>query len=74
MKPLRLATLGAIGAVQFATPPDLAALKRRFVERGTWVRPFGDIVYLTPALTIDPQDLDRLVASADAVVRETLAG
>jgi adenosylmethionine-8-amino-7-oxononanoate aminotransferase len=66
--------LGAIGAVQFATPPDLAALKRRFVERGTWVRPFGDIVYLTPALTIDPQDLDRLVASADAVVRETLAG
>jgi adenosylmethionine-8-amino-7-oxononanoate aminotransferase len=59
--------LGAIGAVQFAGTPDLADLKRRFVERGVWVRPFGDIVYLTPALTIDAGDLDRLIAAVTAV-------
>ncbi|GJD29228.1 Adenosylmethionine-8-amino-7-oxononanoate aminotransferase [Methylobacterium adhaesivum] len=57
--------LGAIGAVQWSTVPDLAEVKRRFLERGVWVRPFGDIVYLTPALTIAEPDLDRLV---DAVV------
>jgi len=57
--------LGAIGAVQWRTVPDLAEVKRRFLERGVWVRPFGDIVYLTPALTIAEPDLDRLV---DAVV------
>ena len=61
--------LGAIGAVQFAAPPDLAALKRRLVERGVWVRPFGDVLYLTPALTIAPDELDRLLAA----VRETAA-
>lgn len=62
--------LGAIGAVQFATAPDLADLKSRFTARGVWVRPFGDIVYLTPALTIEAADLDHLLASVVSVVRE----
>jgi adenosylmethionine-8-amino-7-oxononanoate aminotransferase len=63
--------LGAIGAVQFARSPDLADLKRRFLAHGVWVRPFGDIVYLTPALTIGAADLDHLLAGVTAVVRET---
>jgi len=63
--------LGAIGAVQFARPPDLADLKRRLLAHGIWVRPFGDIVYLTPALTIGAADLDHLLAGVTAVVRET---
>ncbi|MFY9290701.1 MAG: adenosylmethionine--8-amino-7-oxononanoate transaminase [Methylorubrum rhodinum] len=58
--------LGAVGAVQFATPPDLAALKSRLVARGVWVRPFGDILYLTPALTVPDDDLDRLIAAVAA--------
>jgi adenosylmethionine---8-amino-7-oxononanoate aminotransferase len=63
--------LGAIGAVQFRQAPDLADLKRRFLACGTWVRPFGDIVYLTPALTITPPDLAHLLDAMRAVVRET---
>jgi adenosylmethionine-8-amino-7-oxononanoate aminotransferase len=62
--------LGAIGAVQFAEAPDLTALKQRLVACGVWVRPFGDILYLTPALTVPEDDLDRLIA---AVVAETRA-
>ena len=62
--------LGAIGAVQFAEAPDLAALKARFLDRGVWVRPFGDIVYLAPALTIGAADLDRLIEAVVAVVTE----
>jgi adenosylmethionine---8-amino-7-oxononanoate aminotransferase len=61
--------LGAIGAVQFAQAPDLAGLKARLIERGVWVRPFGDIVYLTPALTIGAADLDRLIDGVSAVVQ-----
>ncbi|MGU3405124.1 adenosylmethionine--8-amino-7-oxononanoate transaminase [Methylobacterium brachiatum] len=60
--------LGAIGAVQFTTTPDLAALKAAFLARDVWVRPFGDIVYLTPALTIPEADLDRLIAALVAVI------
>ena len=62
--------LGAIGAVQFARAPDLAALKAQLLNQGVWVRPFGDIVYLTPALTIAEADLDRLIDAVVAVVRE----
>ncbi|TXN74282.1 adenosylmethionine--8-amino-7-oxononanoate transaminase [Methylobacterium sp. WL18] len=65
--------LGAIGAVQFTAPPDLAALKAGFLDRGVWVRPFGDIVYLTPALTIPDADLDRLIEAVVGVVSERAA-
>ena len=54
-------TLGAVAAVQLQPPSDLPALKRTLVEQGVWVRPFGDVVYLTPALTIGRADLDTLV-------------
>lgn len=60
--------LGAIGAVQLAPPLDLPGLKRAFLERGVWVRPFGDIVYLTPALTIPEDDLARLLAAMREVL------
>ena len=62
--------LGAIGVVQFANPPDREALKRAFLARDVWVRPFGDIVYLTPALTIT---VDELKVLTDAVV-EVVSG
>ncbi|WP_426217046.1 adenosylmethionine--8-amino-7-oxononanoate transaminase [Methylobacterium sp. NFXW15] len=62
--------LGAIGCVQFATSPDLAALKERLVARGVWVRPFGDILYLTPALSIEATDLTRLIEAVTETVRE----
>ena len=57
---------GAIGVVERDRIPDLNALKRRFVEEGVWVRPFRNIVYLTPALTIGEEDLAKLT---DAVVK-----
>jgi adenosylmethionine-8-amino-7-oxononanoate aminotransferase len=43
---------GAIGVVELDAIADLNALKRAFVEAGVFIRPFGRIVYLTPAFTI----------------------
>jgi adenosylmethionine-8-amino-7-oxononanoate aminotransferase len=57
---------GAIGVVELDRIADLNALKRRFVDEGVWVRPFHNIVYLTPALTISEEDLAKLT---DAVVK-----
>ena len=61
---------GAIGVVELDNIADLAALKRRFVEEGVWVRPFRNIVYLTPALTIEAEDLKKLTDS----IAKVLAG
>lgn len=65
--------LGAIGCVQFDRAPDLAGLKERLLTRGVWVRPFGDILYLTPALTIDAADLGRLIEAVVESAREEVA-
>ena len=64
--------LGAVGAIQLTPPVDLAGLKRRLLELGVWVRPFGEVVYLTPALTVGEDDLDRLVAALVQVCGERL--
>ncbi|MFY2952014.1 adenosylmethionine--8-amino-7-oxononanoate transaminase [Achromobacter ruhlandii] len=61
--------LGAIGVVELDRIDDREALKRRLVEAGVWVRPFGNVVYLTPALTIPPDELDTLMRAVIAVLR-----
>jgi adenosylmethionine-8-amino-7-oxononanoate aminotransferase len=57
---------GAIGVVELERIEDLDGLRARFVEEGVFVRPFGTIVYLTPAFTIAEEELARLT---DAVVK-----
>ncbi|MBS1028985.1 adenosylmethionine--8-amino-7-oxononanoate transaminase [Gluconobacter albidus] len=62
--------LGAIGVVELETLDDPDALRRAFVERGVWIRPFRNIVYLTPAFTITPEELTRLTTAIVNVLRE----
>ncbi|MBB1629072.1 adenosylmethionine--8-amino-7-oxononanoate transaminase [Achromobacter sp. UMC71] len=61
--------LGAIGVVELDGIHDREALKRRLVEAGVWVRPFGNVVYLTPALTIGAEELDILMRAVVGVLR-----
>src|SRR5215469_8355538 len=57
---------GAVGVVELERIQNLNALRQRFIEEGVFVRPFGSIVYLTPAFTISEADLAELTG---AVVR-----
>jgi adenosylmethionine-8-amino-7-oxononanoate aminotransferase len=61
--------LGAIGVVQLAGIDQPAALRARLVEEGVWIRPFRDIVYLTPALTTTPEELSKLSSAIANVLR-----
>jgi adenosylmethionine-8-amino-7-oxononanoate aminotransferase len=54
---------GAIGVVELERIAELDALRARFVEEGVFIRPFGNIVYLTPSFTIAPDELSRLTAT-----------
>jgi adenosylmethionine-8-amino-7-oxononanoate aminotransferase len=60
---------GAIGVVQLAADVDVLSLRPQFVALGVWVRPFKDIVYLTPALSISSSELERLTDSVVKVVK-----
>ena len=48
---------GAIGVVELDRIDDLDTLRQRFVAEGVFIRPFGSIVYLTPAFTIVEDEL-----------------
>jgi adenosylmethionine-8-amino-7-oxononanoate aminotransferase len=51
---------GAIGVVELDRIDDLEALRARFVGEGVFIRPFGNVIYLTPAFTIESGDLTHL--------------
>jgi adenosylmethionine-8-amino-7-oxononanoate aminotransferase len=59
---------GAIGVVELDHIENMNALKAALVNEGVWVRPFRNIVYLTPALTIDEEDLAKLTTAVVKVV------
>ena len=68
MKDVRV--MGAIGVVELDRIADLNALRARFIEEGVFIRPFGNIIYLTPAFTIAPDELKTLTDAVVKVVRE----
>jgi adenosylmethionine-8-amino-7-oxononanoate aminotransferase len=61
---------GAIGVVDLDRIADLDGLRARFVAEGVFIRPFGSIVYLTPAFTIDDGELEKLTQVVVTVLAE----
>jgi adenosylmethionine-8-amino-7-oxononanoate aminotransferase len=61
---------GAIGVVELDRVGNLSALRQRFIEKGVFIRPFGHIVYLTPAFTIAPDELAHLIEAITDVLGE----
>jgi adenosylmethionine-8-amino-7-oxononanoate aminotransferase len=59
---------GAIGVIECEAIPDPDLIKRRFIEKGVFIRPFGKIIYLTPPLIIESADLSRLTGAMIDVV------
>ena len=61
--------LGAIGVVELDQIKDIHALRQAFIAEGVFVRPFGNVVYLTPAFTIGEEDLEKLTGAVVKVVK-----
>jgi len=62
---------GAVGVVQMDRMVDTMALRAKFVERGCWIKPFGDVVYLTPPFVIEGDELSVLTRAIYDVVRDS---
>ena len=61
---------GALGVVQLdIARPELYAMRPQFVAEGVWLRPFGNIVYTAPPLTISSEELSQVTAAILNVVR-----
>ncbi len=59
---------GAIGVVELEKIEDVNAMRQKFLKEGAFIRPFGTMIYLAPAFTIDPEDLDVLCTSIITVL------
>lgn len=51
---------GAIGVVELYKIENMNLLKNKLLEHQVWIRPFRNIVYLTPAFTITTAELSKL--------------
>ena len=52
--------------------PEPRALQAAFLDRGVWIRPFRNVVYLTPAFVIADGELEQLTGTVAAVLSEAL--
>jgi adenosylmethionine---8-amino-7-oxononanoate aminotransferase len=62
--------LGAIGVVEMENKIDTQALIPKIIEKGVWLRPFGNIIYLTPPFIITTDELTQLTKSVCEIVSE----
>lgn len=61
---------GAVGVIELKLIGNVDALRRRFIEAGVWIRPFGNIIYLTPPFTISSTELSTLTGAVRQVLEE----
>ena len=61
---------GAVGVVQVKRLHNLDRLRSEFLKHGVWIRPFSDMIYVTPSLTIAPAELEELCTAMVAVIEE----
>ncbi|MDA0918415.1 MAG: adenosylmethionine--8-amino-7-oxononanoate transaminase [Planctomycetota bacterium] len=61
---------GAVGVIQVNRLHHVERLRSRLVEEGVWLRPFSDMIYMTPALSITPEELQTLCEATVRVVQE----
>jgi adenosylmethionine-8-amino-7-oxononanoate aminotransferase len=59
---------GGVGVVELERITELQTLRARFVKEGVFIRPFGNVIYLTPSLTIAPDELAMLTGAIVKVI------
>jgi adenosylmethionine-8-amino-7-oxononanoate aminotransferase len=62
--------LGAIGVVQVDHDVDVGAAQKVFIEKGAWIRPFRNLIYLMPPYISADEDLGVLVGAIRAYVSD----
>ncbi len=52
--------IGAIGVIETKEQVDVAQAQRFFVEKGVWIRPFRNLIYIMPPYVITETALSRI--------------
>ncbi|MBB4612272.1 adenosylmethionine--8-amino-7-oxononanoate transaminase [Novosphingobium taihuense] len=61
---------GAIGVIQFDRMAPADRLSAICIDHGVWLRPFRDVLYTTPPLIADEDDITRITSAMIAATRD----
>src|SRR4051812_25247795 len=61
--------LGAIGVVEMDKPVDLRVATPAALERGVWLRPFRNLIYVMPPYICTPDEIDQITSAMVGVAR-----
>jgi adenosylmethionine-8-amino-7-oxononanoate aminotransferase len=61
-------SLGACGVVELNRPVDTVRMQKFFVDRGVWLRPFGNIIYIYPPFIISDEQLEACMKAVRELV------
>ncbi len=64
--------LGAIGVIELTKALDVRKVQTFFVEKGIWLRPFGNLIYIIPPLIIRDLELDYLCTTLITLLPDLL--
>jgi adenosylmethionine-8-amino-7-oxononanoate aminotransferase len=65
--------LGAIGVVELNRDVDLAWMTPKFIEKGIWIRPFLNLVYIMPPYITSSEELTQITQAIYDVIKEFAA-
>jgi adenosylmethionine-8-amino-7-oxononanoate aminotransferase len=65
--------LGAIGVVELNRDVDLAWMTPKFIQKGIWIRPFLNLVYIMPPYIASSEELTQITQAIYDVVKEFAA-
>ena len=62
--------LGAVAAVELNIDFDIDKARASFIDRGTFIRPLGRVIYLTPSYAITQDETDKLAKAITEFIQE----
>jgi adenosylmethionine-8-amino-7-oxononanoate aminotransferase len=62
-------TLGAVGVIQLDRPVDVPAATAAALDKGVWIRPFRDLIYVMPPYVSEPADVAQICTAMIAAAQ-----
>jgi adenosylmethionine-8-amino-7-oxononanoate aminotransferase len=62
--------LGAIGVIEMDKPVDLRVATPAALQRGVWLRPFRNLIYVMPPYICTPDEIGQITSAMVGVARE----